>query len=360
MFIKHAPCPKCTEQNKDKSQDNLGIYENHEYCFSCHYYKKYSNEKIKTVAERSSKFIWQIERELPEKYENYLLNFGLTNSTIKNCYGYCPDLDRLCFFDGKGFIEARSLTKTPKVLTYGTKPEMCFPDWPSITSTIVLVEDVISALKVGYVHPCVPLFGSHISNRLINIIETNKYNVLIWLDKDKIKEAKTFRDKFRAKGLNSGVIFTPKDPKYYYKYQIWDYIKRGATWKVTKIVSRTSDSWLTSLDFDYYVMSPGEVDYYRAIGERVYGNLMNDATISTIREKILTGKWGYPDLLWEQWRQTQPNFQEHPQGGGIGKVQNQYQFVTYDTYTAQYMQDLQNLQNFIPKAIIKKSKPTPP
>src|SRR5574341_858313 len=31
-FIKHAPCPNCG------SKDNLGIYEDHSYCFGCHIY----------------------------------------------------------------------------------------------------------------------------------------------------------------------------------------------------------------------------------------------------------------------------------------------------------------------------------
>ena len=33
-FLHHAPCEDCG------SRDNLGIYENHTYCFGCHDYQK--------------------------------------------------------------------------------------------------------------------------------------------------------------------------------------------------------------------------------------------------------------------------------------------------------------------------------
>ena len=37
-FLRHAPCENCG------SRDNLGIYENHTYCFGCHEFKKINGE----------------------------------------------------------------------------------------------------------------------------------------------------------------------------------------------------------------------------------------------------------------------------------------------------------------------------
>ena len=40
MAVKHEQCPRCATVGRDRSQDNLAIYEDgHAYCFACQYHR---------------------------------------------------------------------------------------------------------------------------------------------------------------------------------------------------------------------------------------------------------------------------------------------------------------------------------
>jgi hypothetical protein len=219
MFIRHAPCPKC------KSKDNLAIYSDGEYCFGCHTAKKYTKEVKKDKV--PTKFTGHLDVEIPYKYIKYLESFGLTERNIRSHFAYWSEADRLVFHCQAEYYEARSLTKEPKVLSFGVKPQYCFPNIPA-NGILVLVEDIISALKVSNVYASGSLFGSSLSSDWMRLIEKYKCKPIFWLDKDKLKASKEYRDKFRAKGIESSIIFTPKDPKYYYKYEISEYVKKAS------------------------------------------------------------------------------------------------------------------------------------
>ena len=168
-----------------------------------------------------------LDVEIPYKYIKYLESFGLTERNIRSHFAYWSEADRLVFHCQAAYYEARSLTKEPKVLSFGVKPQYCFPNIPA-NGILVLVEDVISALKVSNVFCSGSLFGSSLSSEWIRVIEKYKCKPIFWLDKDKLKASKEYRDKFRAKGIESSIIFTPKDPKYYYKYEISEYVKKAS------------------------------------------------------------------------------------------------------------------------------------
>lgn len=52
------------------------------------------------------------------------------------------------------------------------------------TDTVVLVEDYISAIRVGEIENCIWLAGTNITNSMLNYITKNYSNVKIWLDGD--------------------------------------------------------------------------------------------------------------------------------------------------------------------------------
>src|SRR5258708_6759875 len=154
MFKKHGPCPKCP------SRDALAIYSHNEHCFSCGYHKNYNKRELPSAAVEALSIIREpISPHIPLKFQEYLKSFQITEKSISSYFGYSGETDRLCMVIG-GFLEGRSLTKTPKVVTHGSKPCHIFPEWPKAFSIIVLVEDGISALKVSYVNSCGALFGS--------------------------------------------------------------------------------------------------------------------------------------------------------------------------------------------------------
>lgn len=80
---------------------------------------------------------------------------------------------------------------------------------------MVLVEDIFSAIRVGRVVSCMPLFGSVISPSWMAGISKITKDVTIWLDQDKYPEAVKFSQKFRTMGVRANVVFTQLDPKAY-------------------------------------------------------------------------------------------------------------------------------------------------
>ena len=38
-FLRKEACPKCQAVGRDKSGDNLGVFDDHVHCFSCGYHK---------------------------------------------------------------------------------------------------------------------------------------------------------------------------------------------------------------------------------------------------------------------------------------------------------------------------------
>jgi hypothetical protein len=84
----------------------------------------------------------------------------------------------------------------------------------STPERVVLVEDLISAHKVAQVYPCIPLFGTNVSDVVVKKLQALKLPVTLWLDEDqytllpkKINRLQTFLE------APVGYIYTGKDPK---------------------------------------------------------------------------------------------------------------------------------------------------
>lgn len=95
---------------------------------------------------------------------------------------------------------------------------------PDHTNTVVLVEDILSAIRVGEVIPTWSLLGSYISSDTITAL--NEFTrIKIWLDSDKYKTALKYAERIRQL-LNKivTVIYTTKDPKEYTNTEIRDYL----------------------------------------------------------------------------------------------------------------------------------------
>lgn len=81
--------------------------------------------------------------------------------------------------------------------------------------TICLVEDILSAIKVGRVCTGIALLGSpptlpHIAQHL-----GNAKRVMVWLDRDKLKTAVRYVDTLNMLGYRGQMILTQQDPKTY-------------------------------------------------------------------------------------------------------------------------------------------------
>jgi len=80
------------------------------------------------------------------------------------------------------------------------------------SNKLVVVEDIVSAIKTGRFVDSLALLGSHMPDNFYLI--ARKYQcTYIWLDANKYKEAMKFANKLRGMGVRTVVLYTDEDPK---------------------------------------------------------------------------------------------------------------------------------------------------
>lgn len=109
----------------------------------------------------------------------------------------------------------------PKWVSYGIDDNVFHITGQQLDKqSVVVVEDVISATKVGHILPTLTLFGSKITaNRITKLLLLGYNNIILWLDPDKhsyMVERKKQLDKL----CNCSIILSDKDPKDYRNEEI--------------------------------------------------------------------------------------------------------------------------------------------
>ncbi|MFN7882348.1 MAG: hypothetical protein ACK5PF_04965 [bacterium] len=234
-FIKYEPCPRCVSSGRDRRGDNLGVYDDgSSYCFSCGYHRKARHslrfkEREEVSDDEKAVLPSDFTREVPSEGWKWLLQYGLPYSYWKPYTGYSPSHNRLVLTFGQPvkFSIGRALEKDQRKWRFwgdGHKyAELLGKD---SDRPIVLVEDLISAHKVGQFTQTLCLFGTHIHDVALKVLIEAKKPVILWLDEDqytllpkKVARLSTF--------LKHPVRFirTDKDPKEYDMKQIEEYLK---------------------------------------------------------------------------------------------------------------------------------------
>lgn len=226
-FIKHNPCPKCN------SKDNLGEWDDHYYCFGCQYYKtKNDLASLRTRMQRSKSpsnviqsSVLNTSSELPRSAMKWLLSYGISlNEIAKHNFQWCEDNGTLLLLNTGSYWQGRNFkTYGPKYLSNGIKPLTIYGDG----DTIILVEDVLSAIKISRLQKYCssPLLGSSLSSDFEKKLVENYKTIYIWLDRDKAVNAIKIKNRLKGLGVTSRVIITPKDPKEYSNKEIEQWLK---------------------------------------------------------------------------------------------------------------------------------------
>lgn len=211
-FLRKEPCPRCRELGQDKSGDNLARYTNGSaFCFSCRYLEKPTNyrpEQPKSVVPAPSDLTLNFKKENLDWLKQYL-----KDCEIGDHFRYSPSLSRHVY-QTEGYWEARSVNPSvkPKCLSHGSKPFILFGEG----DPIVVVEDVVSAIKVSRVCTALPLFGSHLpGDWMVRLAKLKPSKIVIWLDNDKIFESREYSAKLRSLVPTCYSLSTQKDPKEY-------------------------------------------------------------------------------------------------------------------------------------------------
>lgn len=215
-------CPKCAENGRDKHGDNLGVYnDGHSYCYSCGWGSTGSTaNKLRNMAHRAAKEIptlpEDITTDLAKPGYSWLLTY-FPDANFPRCL-WSEQEQKLYFMLEGGAYQYRYFgdnKEHPKWVGYGITENLMHITGVGSTS-LVLVEDIISAVKVGHITPTLCLFGSNISLKRLATLKLLGYNeVIIWLDWDKKEYAIKAAQLAQSIGLQTRVIHTKLDPKDY-------------------------------------------------------------------------------------------------------------------------------------------------
>lgn len=227
-YLHQEECPKCHIQGRKKT---LARYDDGSaYCFyPCGYYALPTARH--RIASRTSDKPLEIPLTLPEDITSeiaqegleWLQSYGITHNEIwRNRIAWSPSQYCLIFpyyIDGHLVAyQKRNFVRKPKWFSQGNLKRIIYILSPekAMKKGIVLVEDIISAIKCSRHLSAVPLFGSEFrSEFLVRLSSMDPACVTLWLDYDKRKEAVRGYSKLRIFFKASKVIVTEKDPKEY-------------------------------------------------------------------------------------------------------------------------------------------------
>jgi len=253
--ISQGPCPYCSSSDAYTLYDDGGTY-----CYSCHdpraYSKGNSYHNLTDIVaglslDRQTKINLRAKEinptpPLPEdshplvhpygrgysieyaKAYQWVLSYGITDAEIDK-HGFLfsdekkllifPAVDKhlgLLMWQGRYFGDNK---RHPKYLTRGLKDSVVHIIGADKPGPLVLVEDLISAIKVGRVAPAMPLWGSYLSKEMAQRLSIMWNEVYLWLDYDKREEA-TKQSIQHCMRLDIKPIITSLDPKCYTEEEI--------------------------------------------------------------------------------------------------------------------------------------------
>jgi hypothetical protein len=230
-LLSTSRCPKCAERGNDKKGDNLAEYADGWHCFSCGY-RKPKNYNLKRLEAFSDAKVCNgitLENKLLPDHLKWLLGYDLTLNEIKDfkyaskrvINGYETQCNLLVLIHNDAYWLARNFAITGnRYVSSGNKPCVKYGDNPD---TLVIVEDVISAIKLGRIATSFPMLGANIP--LDWYKQARGYqNVILWGDNDKaVQNVKQSRKLSEYLGIPVRNVITENDPKCYnteYLYNI--------------------------------------------------------------------------------------------------------------------------------------------
>lgn len=161
---------------------------------------------------------------IPSAGLSWLYKYGITDEEIsKYHFGYSERMKRLILpvYNQKGelvYWQGRNLGKVTKenpkyINVRSSKDALFFVRHERNDERIVLVEDILSACKVGRVTNCLALLGSYVSNNLLSFLK-DYGRIFVWLDEDKRFESIKYSSRVKLlTGKDCSSIITELDPK---------------------------------------------------------------------------------------------------------------------------------------------------
>lgn len=234
QVVKKERCPECAKLGKDTKGDNLVSYsDGHSYCYGCGYTVGSSTRKLSNYIDNNSQpapvghkvFLpTDCTFDYPSIAVEWVGQYQISISSLaRHRVMWSPSKERLIFpiiggednflaYVGRNFNLSDG---KPKWVAYGDLKNT-YHFLGEEKGTLVLCEDIVSAIKLSKFVQAMPLFGNHIGidrwKRLFKIISRG-VQCIIWLDPD--MRLKSIGESYLGSsiGMNVRTILSDKDPK---------------------------------------------------------------------------------------------------------------------------------------------------
>lgn len=216
-FVRHEPCPSCG------SRDNLGVYDDGSvFCFGCGYAKG-TNRRKSQVLDKTPKplnYPDDAEKYIPKDPLQWIKQYGILDKELVDHGVEWSNGRRYLLFPyfagdaGMVAWQGRSFSgEGPKWFSRGDLSNLLHLIGDQ-RERVVIVEDIVSAIKVARHTCCCPIFGSVPSLKHLVRLSDRFKELVVWLDMDKHRESLKAASRASQLGFsNVRVISTEKDPK---------------------------------------------------------------------------------------------------------------------------------------------------
>lgn len=224
-FLQHESCPKCG------SKDNLGRYsDDSAYCFGCGYTEKggkYTPPTDRLPDEPQIRLPKDATNAIGTEGRDWLDKYEITPAEQQRYRMLWSDSRRQLIFplynkDGQlAAWQGRNFDPQSKgkYFSQGKIHDLLYFCGKK-SSPVILVEDLLSAIKIGRMSVAMPLFGSEASTALLMRLKGHCSSIITWLDSDKWKNSQDIVKRAQSIGLPAMSAYTNLDPKEYSTEQI--------------------------------------------------------------------------------------------------------------------------------------------
>lgn len=234
--LRQGPCPYCSSSDAFTEYDDGG-----HHCFSCHAhqpgnaYKKMMEKlttTLKPVAE-CPPLPEDTTSPLDARAMAWVKKYSITDAEIDQnqmlwseekqllIFPVLNEVGEVLMWQGRYFGPKKT---HPKYLTRGLKESLVHIIGQDKKGSLVLTEDLISAIKVSRVAPAMPIWGSSISPELVQRLRLLYPEVLLWLDFDKRDTSIKLAMK-HCLWIHIDPLITQLDPKCYSDDEIKEFLK---------------------------------------------------------------------------------------------------------------------------------------
>jgi len=214
-LVGFSACPRCRKRGNDRTGNNLAEYTDNYYCFACGFNKpKRSISRLyDAFSTKVATNITQLQTvsQLPKIAIDWLSKYQITPDEMRQ-FQWCEDKKLLVLYQSADYWQGRNFGSppVPKYLSEGVKP---FIKYGTDEDTLVLVEDILSAIKVGRVYSASPMLGTMPLKPHLSHLRPYK-SVFLWCDKDAaIKSVRNAAKLSEMIGKPVKPVITDKDPK---------------------------------------------------------------------------------------------------------------------------------------------------